>query len=293
MEVQRDCAGPAAAPDDWSPADNPYAIAVSEAQWWLRTAKLAILRIRDGEEDLRVGFSSRQIDARQLVFALRQLLTAEDLEQRALTDLGLGSTAGATLTLARERFERALPDIKNMRDGLMHVEEWARGTGRGPQRDQRRAGVAERDVARMFWGFRFDPNIGTVFFGPYAIDVEVAERAAGELARAIYLAALEVDRRETAAVRARVVGALDRAGLPHGSPGDVILVSPGQDLQVWLSLSNTDSEPAVGGQVAAQVVVALGTDGLHLISSAEPDAWDVTERLVRGEPLRARAISTP
>jgi len=201
MAVQDDSATPTA-PDDWSSADNPYAIAVSEAQWWSRTAKLTILRIRDEKEDLRVGFSSRQIDARQLVFALRQLLAAEDLEQRALTDLGLRSTAGETLAHARQRFEQALPDIKNMRDGLMHFEDWARGTGRGPQRDQRQAGIAERDVARMFWGFGYDPNTGTVFFGPFAIDVEVAARAADELARAIYLAAHEVDRRDTATVRA-------------------------------------------------------------------------------------------
>ena len=151
---------------DWSPADHPYAIAVSEAQWWMRTAKLAVLRIRDEDEDRRVGFSSRQIDARQLVFALRQLLAAEELEQRALKDLGRAATLGVALVRARREFEQALPDIKNMRDGLMHFEDWARGRGRfGPQKAAREKGVAERDVARMFWGFGYDPITGMVSFG--------------------------------------------------------------------------------------------------------------------------------
>jgi hypothetical protein len=43
------------APDDWLPADNSYAIAVSEAQQWLQVTGLAIRRIRDGD-DRRVSF---------------------------------------------------------------------------------------------------------------------------------------------------------------------------------------------------------------------------------------------
>ncbi len=76
-------------PDDWSPADHPYAIAVSEAQWWQRAAELAVLRLRDDDDPRISWFSSRQIDARQLVFALRQLLNAERLEQVALSTLGM------------------------------------------------------------------------------------------------------------------------------------------------------------------------------------------------------------
>lgn len=61
---------------DWSPADNPGAIAVSEIQWWAHAAELAVLRMR-GSDDHRISwFSSRQIDARQLILALRQLLSA-------------------------------------------------------------------------------------------------------------------------------------------------------------------------------------------------------------------------
>ncbi|WP_158781240.1 hypothetical protein [Streptomyces sp. NRRL S-237] len=88
--------------DDWSPADNPYAIAVSEAQWWQRTAALAVRRIRADDDDSSAPFfDSRQIDARQLCIALRQLLMAEKLEQIALADLGIDPAAGQALNEAR------------------------------------------------------------------------------------------------------------------------------------------------------------------------------------------------
>jgi len=35
---------------EWSPADNPEAIAVSEAQWWARAAELAVLRMRGSDD---------------------------------------------------------------------------------------------------------------------------------------------------------------------------------------------------------------------------------------------------
>ena len=181
--------------DDWSPADNPYAIAVSEAQWWKASAQLAILRIRRNEDS---GFSwcdPQQIDARQLVFALRQLISAEELEQFALKELGIDPTVRHKLTQARRRFEQALPGIKDMRDGLTHFEEWSRGMGQGPQRKRRDAGDLPRDIARDFSRFGFDPDAGTVSSGPYVFSIDVAERAAQEFAQAIYMASREVDKR--------------------------------------------------------------------------------------------------
>jgi hypothetical protein len=110
-------------PDDWSPADHPYAIGVSEAQWWQRAAELAVLRLRD-DDDRRISwFSSRQIDARQLVLALRQLLNAERLEQVALKARDMAPDVTTALAQARQRFEDALPGIKQMRDALMHFDE--------------------------------------------------------------------------------------------------------------------------------------------------------------------------
>src|SRR5262245_21226322 len=129
-------------PDDWSPADYPYAIAASQAQWWQRAVRLAVLRLGDAD-DLRIAwFSSRQIDARQLVFALRQILSAERLEQAALLALDMDPQVGEHLAEARKHFEGALPGIKDMRDALIHFDEWSRGVGRGPQRDRVREGDA-------------------------------------------------------------------------------------------------------------------------------------------------------
>src|SRR3954466_10261753 len=94
----------------WSPADNPYAIAVSEAQWWYRSAVLAGLRIH-GEDDYRVGFSSRQLDARYLVMALCQLTVAEKLQQVALGALNVGQGVVDALSRAREQFDEVVPDL--------------------------------------------------------------------------------------------------------------------------------------------------------------------------------------
>lgn len=118
---------------DWSPADRPQAIALSEAQWWQRAAQLAILRLHDPADERIARLSSRQIDARQLIFALRQLLNAEQLIQAHLQELGLVAARNA-LERARQEYERALPNVKHMRDALMHFDEWSRGQGRGPQK---------------------------------------------------------------------------------------------------------------------------------------------------------------
>src|ERR1017187_10886653 len=127
---------------DWSPADNPHAIAISEAQWWQRAVELAALRLRDPDDQRIAWFSSRQIDARQLVFALRQLLSAARLADVAMEARGVDAAARGALAQARQKFEDELPGIKNMRDALMHFDEWSRGTGHGPQKDRRDAGQA-------------------------------------------------------------------------------------------------------------------------------------------------------
>jgi hypothetical protein len=218
--------------NDWSPADNPYSIAVSEAQWWQRAVQLAVLRVRAKDDDGIAWHSSRQIDARQLVFALRQLLTAEQLEQAALKALGIDPAVGQELAKARKNFEEALPGVKDMRDALMHFDEWARGTGLGPQKKRRQAGEALRDVARFFWGFGYDPSADTISMDPYTIDVSTADRAAKELSWAIFNAAREVDKKSTAELRARTIRALTSSGIPCESPEDALVVSPGTDLRI-------------------------------------------------------------
>jgi hypothetical protein len=65
---------------DWSPADNPYAIAVSQATWWFSAVRLSVGRLHDPKDRRALPVSSTQIDARSLVIALVQVLRAEKLE---------------------------------------------------------------------------------------------------------------------------------------------------------------------------------------------------------------------
>lgn len=183
-----------ASPGHWSPADHPYAIAVSEAQWWLSAVRLAEARLRDPDDPRAAPVSSRQVDARNLVLALTQLLVAERLEQTALADLGINATVAERLADARSRFEAALPGLQTTRNALTHFDEWARGSGHGPQKSDISAGASRRQAARTYWGFGYDPTTHAVGIEPYRFGVETAVRAAHDLAHAIYDAAHEVDR---------------------------------------------------------------------------------------------------
>ncbi|WP_285687904.1 hypothetical protein [Actinoplanes sp. NBRC 103695] len=271
---------------DWSPADNPYAIAVSQAQLWRDVVVLTVHRMRDKDDD-RVMWSSRQLDAHVLVVTLQQLLTAEQLEQAALTALATDPAVGATLAAARQRFEDALPGIKYMRNALMHFDAWSQGMGHGPQKQRQQAGDTLREIARDFSHFGYDPTAGTVELGPYTIEIDVAARAAVELARAINLAAHEVDKASVAQLRAKTIEALTDAGIPHNATGQVLRVSPGNDLRVWLSFwPDTGVEEQNLRTLAEQIESALADAGLHLESINLAEHLETTERLVRRESLR-------
>lgn len=179
---------------EWSPADDPYAIAVSQSTWWRCAVQLSAGRLDDPKDPRAAPVSSTQIDARSLVFALVQLLAAERLEQEALLALGINAAVGALLRQARDRYLRALPGIQDMRNGLAHYDEWAMGRGRGPQKAGVAAGSEPRDVAAHYWGFGYHEGEGVVRFGPFSIDVVNAVPAACDLDRAIYAAAREADR---------------------------------------------------------------------------------------------------
>jgi len=282
---------PSSSTDDWSPADHPYSIAVSEAQWWQRAAELTILRLRDDDDGRIAWFSSRQIDARQLVLALRQLLNAERLEQVALSARGIGPEVITELAKARQRFEDALPGIKQMRDALTHFDEWSRGEGFGAQKRRRDSGAALRDVAREYWGFGYDPGAGTITLGPYTINVDTADRAAAELSHAIYLAAHELDKRDTADLRVRTVGALTDAGIRCDAHDPAVPISSGHDLRIWVSLNAAPSNERESGRttLADHVVAALSSDRLSLHSTNLAESLGAAERLIRGEKLRVTA----
>ncbi len=187
--------------------------------------------------------------------------------------------------MRRARFEAALPGIKHMRDGLTHFEDWSRGKGIGPQQKRIKAGDTPRDVARHFWGFAYDPRADTVTMGPYRIHVGAVEEAAGELALAIYLAAHEVDKRNTARLRATVVQALTGARIPCG-PEEAARVSGGGDGRVWLSFTPGvlpgEPEPQ---ELAERVVAALATTSLGLAGATTLQPEEAATILVGGQSL--------
>ncbi|MGW1064398.1 hypothetical protein ACWD4F_07790 [Streptomyces aureus] len=276
-------------PDDWSPADNPYAIALSESSWLRATVALNVARMHG--DDVQVGwFSSRQIDARTLVVALRQLLAAVKLERIALTDLGMDPSVISALDDAEQVFLDALPNIKHVRDGLTHFEDWARGTGGGPQKDARKTADL-RDVARDFWSFGYDPITDTVTMGPYSISVSAAVPAANALCDAIYAATRAVDQRTTAELQAQVIQALTDAAIPCAPPQGPVLVSQGHDTRVWLSLNLGSVSDAEHEELAERVAKVMAHAGLRLTSSAFPQAQDIAARLAAGEPLHVERNS--
>ncbi|MFD3618692.1 hypothetical protein ACFWWT_26325 [Streptomyces sp. NPDC058676] len=272
-------------PDDWSPADNPYAIALSESSWWRATVALTVERMHS--DDVQVGwFSSRQIDARTLVVALRQLLAAVKLERIALQDLGMDPAVITALDHAEQSFLDALPNIKHVRDGLTHFEDWARGVGKfGPQADARK-NADPRDVARDFWSFGYDPVADTVTMGPFTFSVSAAVPAANSLCDAIYAATRAVDQRTTAELRDQVVQALNDATIRCAPPQEPVRVSQGHDMQIWLSFELGCVPDGQHKEMAERVATAMGGAGLRLTSSTFPQAQNMTERLAAGEVLR-------
>lgn len=273
----------ASADNTWSPADNPYAIAVSEAQWWFRSVQLTVLRMH-GEDDYRAGFSSRQLDARQLIMALCQLRVAENLQQLALGELDVGHDVCDALGRAHEKFNEMVPDLQHMRNGLVHFDEWTRGKGRaGPQKIELAAGMSHRDIASKYARFAYDPVTDTVTFGPYSFEVPSALEAAKVLSDAIAEVAFAVDRRAAADLAARTAEVLAASGLADAFAERTVQVSHGADSRVWVSLA---AAPGVDRRkVAEQVVVVLGEVGLAVLSSRKPQSNNPAERLSGGEPL--------
>jgi hypothetical protein len=180
---------------EWSPADDPYSIAVSEAWWWRNAVRLAIRRMNTAPDATADLLGAQQIDARNLIFALVQLLAAEHLEQKALTELGMDGVVGQVLARAREQYLEALPGIQDMRNAITHFDEWAMGQGHGLQRREVDGGASRRDVAGHFWGLGYHAGEQVVRLGPFTIAVDRADSAARDLQMAIYAAAQAVDHR--------------------------------------------------------------------------------------------------
>jgi hypothetical protein len=169
----------------WSPADNPYAIAVSQSQWALWAAQLFA---RDAKENC--GDEQSQIYARQIFGQLRALQRCAEMMARELKRLGVAKVHRDHLRQAIREFEAAVPGAKSARDILEHFDEYARGEGKLVKQ-------AMRDVyeaAAMYWGGGYDPSTEEVTEGPFVIVIPAALESAGRLQRTIYAAGQAVDR---------------------------------------------------------------------------------------------------
>lgn len=270
---------------DWSPADHPEAIAVSEIQWWERAAELALFRMHDSDDHRISWFSSRQIDARQLILALRQLLAAASLVDGRLQELGLDQALNA-LRQAKQRYERALPGLTEVRNSLMHFEAWALGAGHGPQKRRIASGASAREVASEFWGFAYDPATETISLGPYTITVTTVASAMARLADAVYAAARSVAHRNAVNLGADAKTALTTEGISTDEASPFPKLTVGSDNRLWLSMSSDGhDEETERRALADRVVGALLAANIRLICPELPNERDVAGPLARGDAL--------
>ena len=168
-----------------------------------------------------------------------------------------------------------------MRNGLLHFDEWIRGSGDGPQKKEVKAGVDPRIVASKYSRFGYDPAKDEIEFGPYSFQVAAAVEAAKDLFRAIHCAAQAVDLRAAAELRIRTVEAVAASGI---AAGGTLRVSPGADTKVWVSLTEATAETA-RRLLAEEVISVLAEAKLRLLSFREPQSDNPAERLCDGEFL--------
>lgn len=173
--------------DDWSPAHNPYAIAVSQSWWAIQALLLFASQARSafGHE--------QQIYARQMFGQLRLLRLSAEMQARELERLGVSDVDRDCLDRAIEAFDEATPGAKSARDMLEHFDEYARGEGRLQQKAIRELGLGVYEAAALFWGGGYDPTTEQVTKGPFVIHLPAALAASEALYRAIHAAGKAVD----------------------------------------------------------------------------------------------------
>jgi hypothetical protein len=93
-----------------------------------------------------------------------------------------------------------------------------------------------------------------------------------------------------AELRSAVVSALTSAGLLPG--GDAILISPGQDLRISISLKvDAENQSDDLSDLATSIAAVLTDARLRLVAPSEPQSKDTAERLARGEILQVLPVS--
>jgi hypothetical protein len=175
---------------DWSPAENPYAIAVSQS-WWVLQALLLFASEASGAVDHR-----QQIYARQISGQLRLLRLCARMQADELESLGVSEVARDHLNQAIEDFDTAIPDAMAARNMLEHFDDYARGKGVLQKRAIREEGLSVYEAAALYWGGGYDPNTEEITEGPIVIHVPTALAASEALHHAIYAVGKAVDAHE-------------------------------------------------------------------------------------------------
>lgn len=175
--------------DDWSPARDPYAIAVSQSWWVIEALRLFVYYARSA-----VGHE-RQIYARQIFGQLRLLRLSAEMQAKELERLNVDVPDRDRLDQAIQSFDEATPGAKSARDMLEHFDEYARGEGRLQRKAIRELGLGTYEAAALYCGGGYDPSTARLTEGPFVIDIPTALSAAEHLYRAIYVAGLAVDAR--------------------------------------------------------------------------------------------------
>jgi hypothetical protein len=173
--------------DRWSPARNPYAIAVSQS-WWAMSAV-----VQFAADAMAADGPAQQIYARQIFGHLRLLQRCAVMLAKELDRLDIDQVHRDRLRDEIVRFEKAVPAAKNARDLLEHFDEYARGAGRLQRMAMTDLGVDVLEAAAMFWGGGYDAAADELTEGPFVVVVSHAVGASRCLHAAIYQAAQAVD----------------------------------------------------------------------------------------------------
>ena len=176
----------------WSPAREPYAIALSQSSWSLQSARLFAADARKGHGPVQ------QIYARQLFGQLRVLRRCADMMATELKRQEIDKADRERLDREAKAFDVAVPSAKDARDILEHFDDYARGEGKLAKKAMQDLGIDVFEAAALFWGGGYDPLTERLTEGPFEILVPQAIAAAERLQGAIYAAGRAVDRSRAA-----------------------------------------------------------------------------------------------
>lgn len=176
----------------WSPAREPYAIAVSHSWWALRSATVFAADAKKNKGH------AQQIYARQLFGHLRVLRRCAEMMATELTRQDIDEADRDRLDREIVAFDVAIPAAKDARDVIEHFDEYARGEGRLERQAMEDLAIDVFEAAAMFWGGGYDPSTEKLTEGPFEILVPHAISAAERLQAAIYTAGRSIDRARAA-----------------------------------------------------------------------------------------------